>query len=194
MAKLLIRFRLVPFRSISRPQTLVLAFPRGRRDVQGQCVVPTFAKTTVMLCINDVRDQCTAWCGDGATGSCRDLLTWIALLSMRTTADIRSSNGCAHHSGCGTLVGVPLRAAIPDLDRSLLVTCFLRVRYGIIGVALIAVAMTLAACGSDPTPTPTPTPGAWVGRSTPTRTPTPTPGPLVGMADFTVDESTTGAS
>ena len=111
---------------------------------------------------------------------------------MRTTADVRSSNGCAHHSGCGTLVGVPLRAAIPDLGRSLLVTCFLRVRYGIIGVALIAMAVTLAACGSDPTPTPTPTPGAWVGRSTPTRTPTPTPGPLVGMADFTVDESTTG--
>ena len=64
-------------------------------------------------------------------------------------------------------------------------TCFLRVRYGIIGVALIAVAVTLAACGSDPTPTPTPTPA-------PTRTPTPTPGALVGMADFTVDESTTG--
>ena len=64
-------------------------------------------------------------------------------------------------------------------------TCFLRVRYGIIGVALIAVAVavTLAACGSDPTPTPTPTP---------TRTPTPTPGPLVGMVDFTVDESTMG--
>ena len=64
-------------------------------------------------------------------------------------------------------------------------TCFLRVRYGIIGVALIAAAMTLAACGSYPTPTPIPTP-------TPTRTPTPTPGPLVGMVDFTVDESTTG--
>ena len=115
--------------------------------MQGQCVVPTFAETTVMLCINDVRDQCTAWCGDGATGSCRDLLTWIALLSMRTTADIRSSSGCAHYSGCGTLVGVPRaqRAAIPDLDRSLLVTCFLRVRYGIIGVALIAVAMAVDA-------------------------------------------------
>ena len=47
-------------------------------------------------------------------------------------------------------------------------TSFFRVRYGIIGAALLALIVAFAACEPDPTPTPTP-------RPTPTGTPTPTP-------------------
>ena len=59
VAKLLILFRLVPFRSI--PYRL-----RG----QGY-EVPAFAGTTGHLCVNDVCEQCSKRRSFGAMGSCR---------------------------------------------------------------------------------------------------------------------------